>query len=195
VLLHPSRSGQLGDTAPEQQGGLVVAGYRHFPAARISPEQQQGGARADSSPAILAQDTELRHGVIERQIQRGPLIEQSETGQMIIGADQQRDMSIGVPAALDPGVGEPSLGIDLTVRAADGREFREIVQVELRQAVEGRPLRDRRPSQASSILTDKISSRKRRADAIRLLRTCAVQSDGELLGSRRRPDETLSIGK
>ena len=82
--------------------------------------------------------------MIERQLQCGPLVHQREAGEMIISPDQQREVSNLLPVPLDPGVGEAAFCIDLAVRAADRGEFREVVQVELQQAIEYRPLRGRR---------------------------------------------------
>jgi len=79
--------------------------------------------------------------VIERQLQRGPLVQQGEAGEAIVCPDQQRDASTLLPVALEPRVGEAALGIDLAIRAADGCEFREVVLVELQQALEHRLLR------------------------------------------------------
>jgi hypothetical protein len=63
--------------------------------------------------------------MIQRQPQRGPLVQQGEAGETIARPDQQGDASAVVPIALEPRIGEPALGIELAVRAADPREFRK----------------------------------------------------------------------
>ena len=63
---------------------------------------------------------------------------------MAIGADQQRDMPIPLPVALETRVTEAAFCINLAMRTADRREFREVVQIELQQVIEHRPLRGRR---------------------------------------------------
>src|SRR5262249_3032188 len=140
-FLHPPRSRLLSDTAPERLGRRVIPGHRYLPAPRVTTKYRQRRARADASPAVLAENKELGAAMSERQLWRGPSVYQNKAGEAIVGADQQRDAPIRLPIAFETPVGEASLFIDLAMRAAHRRELGEVVQIELQQAIEHRPLR------------------------------------------------------
>jgi hypothetical protein len=67
-------------------------------------KQEQCGAHADPRSTVFAEYKELRHGMLERQIQCGPLIQQGETSEVIVGPNQQRDAPAFLPVPPLPGL-------------------------------------------------------------------------------------------
>src|SRR5271168_5502157 len=119
-----------------------MAPHGNLPPARKPLEDELARSHPYPSPAIFSKDKELRHGPVQRPVERGPRAYERKSSQTPIGSNQERKLSFFSPTNVQRAMGEPAVGRDFAVKRSDLGEFREVMHIELHQILDSRTLVD-----------------------------------------------------
>ena len=133
---------------PKQEQVLRVPlapGHRRLPSARLHDEHRVRRRLAGARPAMLADDEELRNRPVHGKAGVGMGVDQHEADRATLALDQER-VAIRIPpvAEILERIGfELAVGLQFASRRPRP-VLREVVDVELHEIVEDRPVRARR---------------------------------------------------
>lgn len=140
-LLHAAAAGMAGrGVSPEGQGGGVAPRHGRFPKAWPAAEDRLGRGGPDAATPVFPHHEELGHVAVGRLAAVRIVVDERQARELAVHPDQQRNAG-----RLDPVGGHRLIGGEAAVvlqlvARLPGPLFGEVVDVELHQVVEDRPL-------------------------------------------------------
>jgi hypothetical protein len=126
---------------PERLSRHIAFGHRNFPVTWILRQDLADRLRRHAAAAMFSRHEKFRHVVLDAAVAAGAGVDQSETGQPLFHADQQRTVTFDASVAVKaPKWRIAALIIELQVFGSRRLHLREVVNVELREALDQRPL-------------------------------------------------------